>query len=92
MILPFYLEGVFADHAGQEGVIRASGLDWTLARPPSLKDADAAGPEALFAGVDADGQAPIRMAISRQDVASFLLSSAVDGSFRQAAPVVAVRR
>lgn len=37
-ILARYLRGPFADFPRTEGIVRASGLDWTVLRPPRLTD------------------------------------------------------
>jgi len=38
LVVPLYLKRAFADHERQEAVVHASGLDWTLVRPPHLSD------------------------------------------------------
>jgi putative NADH-flavin reductase len=65
-----FLRNVAKDHAGMERIVGASGLDWTIARPPRLTN----GPLTHAYGV-ADGRMPpgARLTISRADVADFLL-------------------
>jgi uncharacterized protein YbjT (DUF2867 family) len=65
-----FLRNVARDHAEMERVVSASGLDWTIARPPRLTD----GELTRAYGV-ADGRMPpaARSTISRADVADFLL-------------------
>ncbi len=65
-----FLRNVARDSAGMERVLRESGLDWTVARPPRLTD----GGLTRAYGV-AEGRMPpgARLTISRADVADFLL-------------------
>jgi putative NADH-flavin reductase len=69
-IVPFYLKNAFADHERQEDVVRASDLDWTIARPPHLTDGDGAG--TLVYGADFDPDV-MTMKVDRADVARFLI-------------------
>lgn len=73
VIVPFYLKRAFADHEAQEAVVRASGLDWTLVRPPGLTDAN---PAPALAHGPAFDPSRMTMSIARADVASFLLAQA----------------
>ena len=65
-----FLRNVARDSAEMERIVRASGLDWTIARPPRLTN----GMLTRAYGV-ADGRMPpaARLTISRADVADFLL-------------------
>ena len=65
-----FLRNVARDHAEMERIVRASGLDWTIARPPRLTN----GALTRAYGV-ADGRMPsgAGLTISRADVADFLL-------------------
>jgi putative NADH-flavin reductase len=65
-----FLRNVAKDHAEMERILSASGLDWTIARPPRLTD----GPLTHAYGV-ADGRMPpgACLTVSRADVADFLL-------------------
>jgi len=65
-----FLRNVAKDHAEMERILGASGLDWTIARPPRLTN----GPLTRAYDV-ADGRMPegTRFTISRADVADFLL-------------------
>ena len=65
-----FLRNVARDSAEMERLVRASGLDWTVVRPPRLTD----GALTRTYGV-ADGRMPpaARSSISRADVADFLL-------------------
>lgn len=65
-----FLRNVARDSAEMERVVAASGLDWTVARPPRLTDG-----KPTFAYGVADGRMPdgARLTISRADVAHFLL-------------------
>ncbi|WP_242342824.1 NAD(P)-dependent oxidoreductase [Anaeromyxobacter terrae] len=65
-----FLRNVARDSAEMERIVSASGLDWTIARPPRLTN----GALTRAYGV-ADGRMPpsARLTISRADVADFLL-------------------
>ena len=65
-----FLRNVARDSAEMERIVGASGLDWTIARPPRLTN----GVLTRAYGV-ADGRMPpdARLTISRADVADFLL-------------------
>ncbi len=65
-----FLRNVARDSAEMERIVRASDLDWTIARPPRLTN----GPLTRTYGV-AEGSMPpaARFTISRADVADFLL-------------------
>lgn len=65
-----FLRNVARDSAEMERVVGASGLDWTVVRPPRLTN----GPLTRAYGA-ADGRMPpaARLTISRADVADFLL-------------------
>ena len=38
IVVGVFLRHAFADHESQEAVVRESSLDWTIVRPPHLKD------------------------------------------------------
>jgi putative NADH-flavin reductase len=65
-----FLRNVARDSAEMERIVSASGLDWTIARPPRLTN----GPLTRAYAV-AEGRMPpaARLTISRADVADFLL-------------------
>jgi putative NADH-flavin reductase len=65
-----FLRNVAADSAEMERIVAASGLDWTIARPPRLTN----GALTRRYGV-ANGRMPTaaRLTISRADLADFLL-------------------
>ena len=73
LLLDVLLKPAFADHDRQEQVLRASALDWTIARPGRLTD----GPKNKRYTV-ALGTEKVPSAISRADVAHFMVSAAED--------------
>lgn len=84
--IPFrlFLGRAYADKSLQEDMIRASGLDWTIARPGILNDNAMSGrykvlvePETWRQGI-----------ISRADVAHFLVHAAEDGSHIGKTPAI----
>jgi putative NADH-flavin reductase len=84
--IPFklILGRAYADKAVQEELIKASSLDWTIARPGILNDNKMSGkykvlvePETWRQGI-----------ISRADVAHFLVHAAEDGSHVRQTPAI----
>jgi len=72
IIFPLYLERAVRDHERQEAILAASGLDWTIVRPPNLTDGPltrdyASGFEAELGGLS--------LTISRADVADLLVTA-----------------
>jgi hypothetical protein len=69
LIFPLLLRKVYADRNRQEAIVREIGLDWVLVRPSVLNDKRARG--TIRALTDLSGFHG--GAISREDVASFVL-------------------
>ena len=76
---PFYVRWVvfdwiikypYADHERQEALVRATDLDWVIARPSLLTDGPAKGKS-----VRAPGDRSVPSRISRADVATFLVDA-----------------
>lgn len=82
IIFPTYLRGPVADHEAQERLIEASGVDWTIARPPTLTDGPRTGMFARRFGTDLGG---LSLKISRADVAGFLLEQLDADEYRRRA-------
>jgi putative NADH-flavin reductase len=83
IIVGIFLRHAFADHARQEAVVGQSTLDWTIVRPPHLKD----GPQMKvyrhgFPATDKQ----IKGWVSRADVADFMLKQLVDGTYLRQTP------
>jgi uncharacterized protein YbjT (DUF2867 family) len=57
-----------------EAVVKASGLDWTLVRPPQLTDGPFSGKYRVREG----HLPPFGFSISRADVADYMLKIATD--------------
>ncbi|TSC24471.1 SDR family oxidoreductase [Corallococcus sp. Z5C101001] len=70
LLASFILKLPFEDHARQEQLVRASGLDWVIARPGRLTD----GP-AHRRYVKKTALEKVPFAISRADVADFLVEA-----------------
>jgi putative NADH-flavin reductase len=83
VVVGLFLRHAFADHERQEAIVRASSLDWIIARPPHLKD----GPRT---GTYRHGFPPTdrRIAgwISRADVADFMLKQVTDETYLRQSP------
>lgn len=74
---------VLADAENHLAVLRASGLDWTVARGPRLTDAPATGTYRVgWVGVNASTQ------IARADLARFILTQLDDATFVHEMPFV----
>ena len=69
----------YRDMAAMEQVIRASGLDWTIVRPVQLAN----GALTQHYRIGADGKIPDGTAISRADVADFIVRRCSDPAFQQ---------
>lgn len=76
-------EGV-RDKALEQQVWSASGLDWTLVRPPRLQDGPATGRVEHAAS-----RSPRASALSRADLAAFVVDCVEQGWYVGAAPLVA---
>jgi hypothetical protein len=82
IIPPAYLFGrlffrdIVVDNAGMEDIIRKSGLDWTIVRPPQLTDKPRTGNYRVR-----EGHLPrFGFKISRADTADYIIKTAEDGS------------
>ncbi len=75
---------VFADHAGQEALLRHSNLDWTIARPVALNNNAETGQ--LVVGYDAT-PSPFKM--SRRQLAEFMVNCLSSDEFVRKAPLLA---
>ncbi|MDX8050665.1 NAD(P)H-binding protein [Lentzea sp. BCCO 10_0798] len=73
------------DKEAMEALIRQSDVDWTVVRPPALKDGPATG--GYRAGNDL--RIAVTSSISRADLADFLVCEAVRPAFVRQAPSVA---
>src|SRR5580704_5587437 len=71
-----FLRHVCADMRAGEAEIRASGLDWTIVRPPALTSKPASG----HYRTAIDGNLPHGFRVSRGDLASCLLTLAGDAA------------
>jgi len=68
-----FLKGAWADLVAMEEVVRASGLDWTVLRPPQLTDKPVTGRYRTRLDANARG-----LRVSRADVAHLALAVAGD--------------
>jgi nucleoside-diphosphate-sugar epimerase len=73
-----------AELRGMTAVVTGSDLEWTLARITNPTDKPSAGTvRAGFLGIDAVGSA-----MSRADIAAFLVAQLTDDTYRRAAPAI----
>jgi len=85
VIVGIFLRHAFADHERQEAIVRASSLDWTIVRPPYLKDGPRTGTYRHgFAATDRQ----IESEISRADVADFMLKQLTEKTYLLQTPGV----
>jgi len=79
------LRGAYADHVEQERLTRASGLDWTIARPGSFTDGPRTGSYRRGFGP----QEKTTLKVSRADVAEFVVEQLTDDTWLRQAPSLA---
>ncbi len=73
-LLRLILRRVTANSRAMEAVVRASGADWTIVRPPRLLDGGAARGYRMMA----EAMPPGRHSMQRADLAAFLLDEAAN--------------
>jgi putative NADH-flavin reductase len=83
VIVPVFLRHAFADHERQEAVVKESDLDWTIVRPPHLKDGPRTG--AYRHGFPTTDTG-IQGQISRADVADFMLKQLTEDTYLHQTP------
>jgi putative NADH-flavin reductase len=83
VIVGIYLRHAFADHERQEAAVKESGLDWTLVRPPHLKDGPRTG---VYQHGFPVNYRDIKGWISRSDLAEFMLKQISDDRYVKALP------
>jgi putative NADH-flavin reductase len=88
VIFPLFTRHRYADKDKQEALIAASELDWTIVRPAPFKDR--AGPGALETHTTIPPGLSLR-AITRDEVASFVLDEAERGRYRRQKPFIGHR-
>lgn len=74
------------DKDAMEALVRASGTDWTLVRPPALTNGQASGRYRSGTGL----RPGMTGRLSRADLAAFMLRTAESGNFIGQAPVVSL--
>ncbi|MCI4371084.1 MAG: NAD(P)H-binding protein [Thermoplasmata archaeon] len=89
-VVRWLLRRPYADFARMERMLAASGLDWTVVRPPYLSNGPATGRVRLEAGVKQLAHGPYR--ISRADLAATLLDLAEDSQHIGDMLLVSVRK
>ncbi|HTA18493.1 MAG TPA: NAD(P)H-binding protein [Polyangia bacterium] len=70
LLMALLLEAPYADHDRQEALVRDSGLDWVIARPTRLTNGPARKRYEKKTAIE-----PVPNAISRADVADFLVEA-----------------
>lgn len=77
---------IFADHNAQEELIRASGTDWTIARPAGLNDNDTLGTLVV-----SYNRTPKPFQISRKLLAKFFIDNLYSEEFVHKMPMLSER-
>ena len=85
VVVGIFLRHAFADHERQEAVVKKCTLDWTLVRPPHLKDGAHTG---IYQHGMTLAYGDIKGWISRSDLADFMLKQLEDGRYIRQAPRV----
>lgn len=85
VVVGIFLRHAFADHERQEDVVKKCALDWTLVRPPRLKDGAHTG---KYQHGPALAYGNIKGRISRGDLADFMLKQLEDDRYIRQAPRV----
>lgn len=70
IVYPLFTKGIYADKDKQESLIRATDIDWTIARPAPFRKDTPSGPLQMLTDVD---DVTLRR-ISRVEVAEFLVA------------------
>ena len=81
-IMKVVVGGMLRDRQRELGMVRESDLDWTFARPPRLTDGAPKGYRTSL-------ERPPSTAITRADLAAFLVDQLSSDAFSRAAPFVA---
>lgn len=85
VVVALFLRHAFADHERQEAVVKQSSLDWTLVRPPHLRNGPRTG---RYRHGFPTTEREIKGWISRADVADFMLKQIVDDRYVHKTPGV----
>jgi putative NADH-flavin reductase len=85
VIARVFLRHAFADHERQEAVVKRSALDWTMVRPPHLKDGPRTG---VYRHGFSTTDRRIKGMISRADVADFMLKVLTEDRYLRETPGV----
>ncbi|TSA25838.1 MAG: SDR family oxidoreductase [Bacteroidetes bacterium] len=83
IIIPLSLKHVFRDKKRQTGLIRESGLEWVIIRPPRLTQAPKTGKYQLTEG------RPGTRSVPRADVADFMLKLLTNKTYDGKMPAIA---
>jgi hypothetical protein len=83
IIVPLMLRQVMADKKRQLEIIRSSGLEWVVIRPPFLTDSPKTGKYRISSGL------PEYRSVPRNDVADFMLKLMTDKQYDGQVPAIA---
>jgi uncharacterized protein YbjT (DUF2867 family) len=85
VVAPLLLHNVVADHEAKEQIIRQSGLDWIIVRPPRLTNGPRRGNYRDGLDIRATSLIP---RISRADLADFMVRQLLTDTYVRSAPAV----
>jgi putative NADH-flavin reductase len=83
IMVPLMLKQIMADKVRQLEVVRASGLEWVVIRPPYLTDSPKTGKYRISSGL------PEYRKVPRNDVADFMLRLMTDKQYDGQVPAIA---
>jgi len=86
-LMETFLRGSTRDKAGMEDVVRASGLDWIITRPPVLNDEPATGDVRVLTAQSGE----LAHSITRADLATFIVAQLTNNDHLQHAVTIANR-
>lgn len=89
VLFPTYLRRPLREHERQEAILRQTALDWTVVRPPNLTDGPRTG---AYAHGEVEDWSTLAIAISRADVADFMLGALRDGRYVRQTPIISYRK
>jgi putative NADH-flavin reductase len=84
IILPLFLAGQFDDMARMEEIVRASSLEWVIARPTALTDKPARGDVKVVTG----SHEKVGSSIPLADVAAFMVAQLDSDAYLRQAPII----
>jgi putative NADH-flavin reductase len=86
IIMPLFLNHMYADAAAADALIEKSGCDWVIVRPMSFTNNPKTGNVTVI--TDMSRPARLRLRITRADVAAFLVDQVIKDDYVGQAPII----